>query len=282
MNQNKVFKTLPLGSDPKLYNEFVRPYIASTWGGNNGTVYDERGKFFEGCIKISKAPELYAVGQPEVGMWKQHVGQTGAGTTVRPICDELSGGTSDVYNKEFPALLMWLVMTDKSIKEFEKAYDPLSFMLLLFRAISRPYSHNQQIQKSKQLMTELQPFINEKPELLVCQLKNQVMAMVHRLDHYYYVHRYIHKEPQATAQKRTVATGGTRTTDFLPALIKTNYQKALDLLEMLNTQIDRLETDQQADYREGSHLIEVQLNSIIKKIEGLMKKAKKVESADDQ
>jgi hypothetical protein len=49
MDQNAVFKTLKLGSDPKLYNDFVRPFIAGTWGKNCGTVFNNKGKFFENC-----------------------------------------------------------------------------------------------------------------------------------------------------------------------------------------------------------------------------------------
>merc|ERR1712038_1719476 len=43
---NNVFKTLPRGSAPRLYNSHVRPFIAGTWGGNCGTVFDRRGKYF--------------------------------------------------------------------------------------------------------------------------------------------------------------------------------------------------------------------------------------------
>ena len=56
------------------------------------------------------------------------------------------------------------------------------------------------------LIDSLQDIINDSPELLVCQIRNQVMAIVHRLDHYYYVNRYTMSR-RLQHKKRTVATG---------------------------------------------------------------------------
>ncbi|MEC8678227.1 MAG: hypothetical protein VXX85_05185, partial [Candidatus Margulisiibacteriota bacterium] len=49
IDMHAIFKTLPKVSKPSHYNPFVRPFIAGTFGGNCGTVYHEKGKFFVGC-----------------------------------------------------------------------------------------------------------------------------------------------------------------------------------------------------------------------------------------
>ena len=39
-------------------------------------------------------------------------GQTGAGTSVRPICDEFAGGVSKLYDSELSIELVEALMTD--------------------------------------------------------------------------------------------------------------------------------------------------------------------------
>lgn len=133
VEQNAVFKTLKIGSDPKLYNSHIRPYIAGTWGKNCGTVFHDKGKFFDGVAYTHREADALDMTNPDpslvlppntigAGLWKQHVGQTGAGTTVRPICDEYAGGVSDLYISEVPAELVWALMKDdlQVVKKIEQ------------------------------------------------------------------------------------------------------------------------------------------------------------------
>ena len=98
----------------------------------------------------------------------KHVGQTGAGTSVRPICDELAGGVSEVYDSELSIELVEALMTDhiEEVLKHSRKMNPLSFMLTSFRAISRPYSHNAQIISAKRQISNAISFIRLEPRLL--------------------------------------------------------------------------------------------------------------------
>eukprot|EP00931_Biecheleriopsis_adriatica_P028971 TRINITY_DN17263_c0_g1_i2.p1 TRINITY_DN17263_c0_g1~~TRINITY_DN17263_c0_g1_i2.p1 ORF type:complete len:718 (-),score=138.90 TRINITY_DN17263_c0_g1_i2:285-2438(-) len=272
---NLTFKTLVLGSEPRHYNRYVRPYIAGTWGRNCGTVYDLRGKFFEGL-----GDETYELqGKTLLGKWKRHVGQTGAGTSVRPIGDEFAGGVSDVYTKPLASYFCLALMRDQQAKVAalcEEAVAPpeerdeasiraeiantlakegdmgtaleaedrlqrpevssLALMLTMFRAVTRPYSHNQQIQQGKTLATAVQGLVVQFPDLKLLQLKLQMACLTHRLDHYRYVHTYINGFKPSGNQLRTAATGGSNTTDFLPDLIDSNMDQARKMLRSFGGQ----------------------------------------------
>lgn len=244
-DQNAVFKTLKLGSDPKLYNDFVRPFIAGTWGKNCGTVFEERGKFFEDCDSTWNKAVEYKAGSTSRGIFKKHVGQTGAGTSVRPICDELAGGVSNLYDSELSHELVETLMCDHldEVLRHSSTMNPLSFMLTSFRAISRPYSHNAQIISAKQQISSALPHIKMEPRLLARLLQCQTMALVHRLDHYNYVNAYINAHPAKTSQMRSVATGGSQTTGFLPDLIQSNIVKARRYLNDFGASITALRAE---------------------------------------
>lgn len=206
---------------------------------------------------------------------EKHVGQTGAGTTVRPIGDEFAGGVSEVYTQAPPSYLCLALMQDqqakvellceeatvgpaardeeKARKEIQKStlgYDSedvdkeleerlsrpavsaLTLMLTMFRAVTRPYSHNYQIQVGKDIFGRVQKLIDtDFPELKMLQLKLQLACLTHRLDHYYYVQVYINEFKPCGNQLRTAATGGTNTSDFLPDLIDSNMQQAKRLVQ---------------------------------------------------
>jgi len=269
-HMNLTFKTLPLGSEPAHYNHYVRPWIAGTWGRNCGTVFEKAGKFFEG---IGNEPHELN-GTTFVGKWKKHVGQTGAGTSVRPIGDEFAGGVSDVYTQPLPGYFCLALMRDQQAKvdaicqeaivppderdeakvrdeiqrsAAEAGEEPspdelesrlkrppvsaLALMLTLFRAVTRPYSHNYQIQLGSELISRVQNLIDaDHPALKLQQLKLQLACLLHRLDHYFYVHMYINEFKPRGSQLRTAATGGTNTTDFLPDLIDSNMDQARQLV----------------------------------------------------
>jgi hypothetical protein len=137
------------------------------------------------------------------------------------------------------------LMTDdlSTVEEYSKKMNPLHFMLKNFRAISRPYSHNKQIVEAKKTKTQIMPFIKSDPELTTQLLHGQVMALVHRLDHYFYVNAYIKAYPTKTAQLKSVATGGSNTTGFLPDLIKSNILMARSLLRDLNSASNSLSNE---------------------------------------
>jgi small nuclear ribonucleoprotein (snRNP)-like protein len=288
MDQNAVFKTLKLGSDPKLYNDFVRPFIAGTWGKNCGTVFNSKGKFFESC-HVEKWNESTSYGEsPRCwGIWKKHVGQTGAGTSVRPICDEYAGGVSKLYSDaDLTIGLVECLMTDnlKTVLDYSETMNPLAFMLTSFRAISRPYSHNKQIILAKQQNNAALPIILSEPSLLSKMLRCQTMALVHRLDHYNYVNAYINSHAANTAQLRSVATGGSQTTGFLPDLISSNIEKATSYLERYGESIENIKESNPSlalelakDYDE----YESTLQKFDKHNKLLIKKCKKIEEQDN-
>ena len=294
IDQNAVFKTLKMGSDPKLYNDEVRPFIAGTWGKNCGTVFHENGKFFEGCsIETWNEATLYnpdseSESEPnQWGIWKKHVGQTGAGTSVRPICDEYAGGVSKVYNTdtELSFELVESLMIDhlESVLKFSKNMNPLSFMLTSFRAISRPYSHNEQIILAKKQLSKAMPIILDDPKLLAKLLRCQTMALVHRLDHYHYVNAYINAHSANTAQLRSVATGGSQTSGFLPDLIVSNIKKANSYLQRFSESIDALRRTNFSDFanelQKDYDLYDKTLKKFNQHCEVLVEKCKIIENA---
>ncbi len=297
VDQNAVFKTLKIGSDPKLYNGDVRPFIAGTWGKNCGTVFHEKGKFFEGCniVKWNESTmypdSTSSIDEEKWGIWKKHVGQTGAGTTVRPICDEYAGGVSRLYNADTDLSfeLVECLMTDnlETVLEFSKTMNPLAFMLTSFRAISRPYSHNQQIILAKEQISKVLPIIMDDPKLLGKPLRCQTMALVHRLDHYHYVNAYINAHSANTTQLRSVATGGSQTTGFLPDLIVSNISKANAYLHRFGEAIEALYRDKstsevadelQKDYNNYHGA----LKKFDRQCKILVDKCKSVETQDDE
>eukprot|EP00930_Biecheleria_cincta_P102179 TRINITY_DN93869_c0_g1_i1.p1 TRINITY_DN93869_c0_g1~~TRINITY_DN93869_c0_g1_i1.p1 ORF type:complete len:754 (-),score=110.67 TRINITY_DN93869_c0_g1_i1:284-2545(-) len=293
---NLTFKSLPRGSKPSHYNKYVRPYIAGTWGRNCGSVYDARGKFFEGCgdtlVTFAPGTEEGNDVQEIRGKWKKHVGQTGAGTTVRPIGDEFAGGVSEVYTHPLPHYFTLALMRDQQVKvehlcseavlepgqrqaldadmvlaedvdgrlqsddhgrggaatlepdvagevaqrRAAPAVSPLTLMLTMFRAVTRPYTHNLQIQSGKTLMSSVQELIDSRfPELKLEQLRLQLACLTHRLDHYYYIQFYINDFGASGKQLRTAATGGSNTTDFLPDLIDSNMAQARNLVNFFKS-----------------------------------------------
>lgn len=289
LHQNAVFKTLKLGSDPKLYNGDVRPFIAGTWGKNCGSVFLEKGKFFEDCCipnwNDATNFKLEDFSSP-MGIWKKHVGQTGAGTSVRPICDEFAGGVSKLYDSELSIELVEALMTDdkEKVQKISDTMNPLSFMLTSFRAISRPYSHNKQIIDAKSQISTLLPVISSHPKLLAKLLQCQTMALVHRLDHYHYVNAYINAHPAKTAQMRSVATGGSQTTGFLPDLIRSNIIKARDYLERYRVSIEEVSATDSAlakELREDYNLFEASLLRFDDHCKVLSKKCEEIEVEDD-
>jgi hypothetical protein len=291
-----VFKTLKSGSDPRLYNDEVRPFIAGTWGKNCGTVFHENGKFFEGCniLKWNEATmhpdSMSHFNEEKRGIWKKHVGQTGAGTSVRPICDEYAGGVSRLYNTDTDLSfeLVECLMTDnlKTVLKFSETMNPLGFMLTSFRAISRPYSHNQQIILAKQQISKILPIIVDDPKLLGKLLRCQTMALVHRLDHYHYVNAYINAHSANTAQLRSVATGGSQTSGFLPDLIVSNIAKANSYLQRYGETIqilcqddpDGVAKDLQKDYNEFDET----LKKFDQHCKLLLEKCRAIETQDDE
>jgi len=322
-NMNLTFKSLPLGSDPAHYNHYVRPWIAGTWGKNCGSVFESAGKFFEGL-----ADEKYEIdGQSMLGKFKKHVGQTGAGTSVRPICDEFAGGVSDVYTQPLPSYFCLALMRDQQAKvdalvdeailppdrreeakireemqrsatesgekpnpaELESrltqpAVSALALMLTMFRAVTRPYSHNYQIQVGKELFSSVQHLIDvEFPDLKLQQLKLQLACLMHRLDHYYYVQVYINEFKPRGNQLRTAATGGTNTTDFLPDLIDSNMEQARKMVawfkeDAVNTSAIRPGMSS----FETVHLIEKTMNKFDVEKRQIKKNSIKIQNEENQ
>ena len=295
-DQNAVFKTLKSGSDPKLYNGDVRPFIAGTWGKNCGTVFHDNGKFFEGCHidkwnESTLYPDSTSTFNEEVqGVWKKHVGQTGAGTTVRPICDEYAGGVSRLYNTDTDLSfeLVECLMTDnlKTVLKFSETMNPLGFMLTSFRAISRPYSHNQQIILAKEQISKVLPAIMDEPKLLGKLLRCQTMALVHRLDHYNYVNAYINAHAANTAQLRSVATGGSQTSGFLPDLIMSNIAKANSYLQRYGETIKILrlnDSNEVADELQRDYNVYSEtLTKFDQRCKMLLDRCKSIETRDDE
>merc|ERR1740139_64112 len=106
----------------------------------------------------------------------------------------------------------------------------------MFRAVTRPYSHNKQIREAKELRERIQPIIDSSADLHLLQIRLQVAALTHRIDHYQYVQLYINDHAQGKGkQLRTAATGGSNTTDFLPDLIDSNRERAECLIKELET-----------------------------------------------
>ena len=217
-DMHAVFKTLPKVSLPKHYNSFVRPFIAGTFGQNCGTVYHPKGKFFVGCGEDSHFDSHTAVLYK--GKWKQHVGQTGAQTSARVILDMFfSLATNALKQPVDPDLIQCIMMDDqKGIQSYIRKYNgnPLTLQLTLFRATCRPPNHNHQIVEAWETSKKWMNIIFKDNDCVNALIKGQIGALKHRILHYRFVQAFINDFSAPTSQERGIATGGTKTYDFLP------------------------------------------------------------------
>ncbi|MEK9728207.1 MAG: hypothetical protein VW397_08915 [Candidatus Margulisiibacteriota bacterium] len=269
VDMHAVFKTLPLVSLTKHYNPFVRPFIAGTFGSNCGTVFHRNGKFFEGCGNDShmdvKTAFLYR------GKWKQHVGQTGAQTSARVIMDMLSFLGTNALQKPVDESLMTAIMADNqgAILSFINQWegDPLTLQLTLFRAICRPPNQNYQIAQAFEKSKELIPMIYKSYDATFQLAQVQLDGIRHRTLHFNYVHSYINGHAAPTSQKRTDATGGTKTYKFLPNLTEQMVEqasKSLDNLKKLQIEQGKPSSDLETLTKE-LRLLQTQSNQIKQK-----------------
>ena len=248
IDMHAIFKTLPKVSKPSHYNPFVRPFIAGTFGGNCGTVYHEKGKFFVGCGDDAYLDPNTAV--LHKGKWKKHVGQTGAQTSARVILDMFQSLATNALDTPVDAELMSAIMMDEqaAIQHYIDQFngDPLTLQLTIFRATCRPPNQNAQIVQARFKSRQLIDIILKDNDLTNCLIKGQVSALAHRVIHYLYVHNYINEHKAPTSQKRVIATGGTKTYDFLPQV--TNH-----VLKAIRKSIGYLKND--SDRKEWERII---------------------------
>ena len=238
---NTIFNTGYQGSDPKLYNTHVRPWIAGTNGDNIGTVFPDV-KCMEGCGDETAFFEGKEVTNVKKGVYP---GQTGAGTSAIPILDEYAGGR-ELYDQS--SLEDIILDYEKAIlkddqqslsrleKEFKKHLNPMDYMLLQFRmGGTRPISHNQKIIEAKKTHEQLKSIIEKNPQLVFAQLASKVISLKHRIDHYKVVQIYINEGQRSTGkQQKSTATGGSKTPQFLYKLIQEDHEGAKTLIKLLD------------------------------------------------
>ena len=231
---NQLFNCMWKVSEPLLYNKEVRIFIQGLYG-NQGSIYDDRGLFFEGC------GETYSEIHNMKGCYIGHLhGQTGANSSYHPIADEITGigKHTDAYvcDNEVDACIIENILRKGFIADEDLPcdceIDSLTKLLKSFRVGYRPPAHHAMIVKTREKLQNSSYFDTiESDQNLRKSLASSVRWIIqHRIDHYKMVVGYILKAPDPY-RHQTVAkgTGGSPTPSFLPKMF-TNTIDRLDEL----------------------------------------------------
>ncbi len=233
---NQLFNTMWKVCEPDLYNKEVRIFIQGLFG-NQGTVYPEKGLFFENC------GEIYDQDYNSKGMYisKLH-GQTGANSSYYPIADEITGIGEHTRAYKVDELI------DKAIIRgvLEKGYvaeddlpknieiDSLTKLLKSFRVGYRPPAHHAMIVKIRHKLQNSDYFSKIESSSSNKKIVASVIRWIiqHRIDHYKMVVSYILKAPDPYQnQTKNKGTGGTPTPSFLPKIFVHSINRLKNLIE---------------------------------------------------
>ena len=233
---NQLFNCMWDVSNPELYNKEVRIFIQGL-NGNQGSIYDENGLFFENCGNDSN-PTYNSKG---LFISNLH-GQTGANSSYYPIADEITGignhTRAYVYDEKVDPIIIEKILFSGNVANTDlpenSKLDSLSRLLKSFRVGYRPPSHHKlivntrnQIQNST-IEQQIQSDNNKKKALANCIR----WIIQHRIDHYSMVVSYILKSPDPySTQTKNRGTGGSPTPSFLPSIFLQTIERLNDLVE---------------------------------------------------
>ena len=231
---NQLFNCMWKVSEPLLYNKEVRIFIQGLYG-NQGSIYDDKGLFFEGC------GETYSEIHNMKGCYIEHLhGQTGANSSYHPIADEITGigkhTHAYVCDNEVDACIIENILSKGFIADEDLPcdceIDSLTKLLKSFRVGYRPPAHHAMIVKTREKLQNSSYFDTiESDQNLRKSLASSVRWIIqHRIDHYKMVVGYILKAPDPYRhQTKAKGTGGSPTPSFLPKMF-TNTIDRLDEL----------------------------------------------------
>ncbi|HIF29266.1 MAG: hypothetical protein ABGW72_00290 [bacterium] len=231
---NQLFNCMWKVSEPLLYNKEVRIFIQGLYG-NQGSIYDDRGLFFEGC------GETYSEIHNMKGCYIGHLhGQTGANSSYHPIADEITGigkhTHAYVCDNEVDSCIIENILSKGFIADEDLPcdceIDSLTKLLKSFRVGYRPPAHHAMIVKTREKLQNSSYFDTiESDQNLRKSLASSVRWIIqHRIDHYKMVVGYILRSPDPYKhQTKAKGTGGSPTPSFLPKMF-TNTIDRLDEL----------------------------------------------------
>jgi hypothetical protein len=231
---NQLFNCMWKVSEPLLYNKEVRIFIQGLYG-NQGSIYDDRGLFFEGC------GETYSEIHNIKGCYIGHLhGQTGANSSYHPIADEITGigkhTHAYVCDNEVDSCIIENILSKGFIADEDLPcdceIDSLTKLLKSFRVGYRPPAHHAMIVKTREKLQNSSYFDTiESDQNLRKSLASSVRWIIqHRIDHYKMVVGYILRAPDPYKhQTKSKGTGGSPTPSFLPKMF-TNTIDRLDEL----------------------------------------------------
>jgi hypothetical protein len=231
---NQLFNCMWKVSEPLLYNKEVRIFIQGLYG-NQGSIYDDRGLFFEGC------GETYSEIHNIKGCYIGHLhGQTGANSSYHPIADEITGigkhTHAYVCDNEVDSCIIENILSKGFIADEDLPcdceIDSLTKLLKSFRVGYRPPAHHAMIVKTREKLQNSSYFDTiESDQNLRKSLASSVRWIIqHRIDHYKMVVGYILRAPDPYKhQTKAKGTGGSPTPSFLPKMF-TNTIDRLDEL----------------------------------------------------
>ena len=231
---NQLFNCMWNVSEPLLYNKEVRIFIQGLYG-NQGSMYNDKGLFFEGC------GDTHSKTYDKKGIYigKLH-GQTGANSSYHPIADEITGvgahTNAYVCDSEIDACIIENILSKGFIADedlpVDCEIDSLTKLLKSFRVGYRPPAHHAMIVKTRQKLQNSSYFNTiESDSNLNKSLASSVRWIIqHRIDHYKMVVGYILRAPDPYRhQTKAKGTGGSPTPSFLPKM----FTNTIDRLNCL-------------------------------------------------
>ena len=231
---NQIFNCMWEVSEPMLYNKEVRIFIQGLYG-NQGSIYDDKGLFFEGC------GDTYSDVHNKKGCYVEHLhGQTGANSSYHPLADEITGVGKHTHayvcDNNVDTCIIENILSKGFLTDDDLPYDceidSLTKLLKSFRVGYRPPAHHAMIVKTSQALQNSSYFSTiESDENLKKRMASCVRWIIqHRIDHYKMVVAYILRAPDPYRhQTKAKGTGGSPTPSFLPKMF-TNTIDRLDEL----------------------------------------------------
>ena len=232
---NQLFNCMWNVSEPLLYNKEVRIFIQGLYG-NQGSMYNDKGLFFEGC------GETHSKTYDKKGIYigKLH-GQTGANSSYHPIADEITGvgahTNAYVCDSEIDACIIENILSKGFIADedlpVDCEIDSLTKLLKSFRVGYRPPAHHAMIVKTRQKLQNSSYFNTiESDSNLNKSLASSVRWIIqHRIDHYKMVVGYILRAPDPYRhQTKAKGTGGSPTPSFLPKMFTNTIDRLNELV----------------------------------------------------
>ena len=196
---NQIFNCMWEVSEPMLYNKEVRIFIQGLYG-NQGSIYDDKGLFFEGC------GDTHSDVHNKKGCYVENLhGQTGANSSYHPLADEITGVgkhthayvcDNNVDTCIIENILSKGFLTDDDLP-CDCEIDSLTKLLKSFRVGYRPPAHHAMIVKTSQALQNSSYFSTiESDENLKKRMASCVRWIIqHRIDHYKMVVAYILRAP---------------------------------------------------------------------------------------